>query len=42
MSIERLDHPAVSLVHGHGIDLPGQAAPALTEPAAQLPSIGSR
>ncbi|WP_439859843.1 protein kinase [Pseudomonas sp. MBLB4136] len=26
MSIERLDHPAASLLHGHGIDLPGQAA----------------
>ncbi|TWC36268.1 hypothetical protein FBY03_109106 [Pseudomonas sp. SJZ079] len=26
MSIERMDHPAVSLVQGHGIDLPAQAA----------------
>ncbi|CAE6939381.1 Protein kinase [Pseudomonas marincola] len=26
MSIERMDHPAVTLLHGHGIDLPAQAA----------------
>jgi len=26
MSIERMDHPAVSLLQGHGIDLPSQAA----------------
>ena len=26
MSIERLDHCAVSLVYGHGLDLPSQAA----------------
>lgn len=26
MSIERMDHPAVTLLHGHGLDLPAQAA----------------